>query len=260
MRKTLIPRNRSLFVVLFLLSFTVAFALTPQILAQQTYSQPMYGTHWPSHTIFVSVPDSPFAAQIDFQLAIDYWNQAQQWFLASYESNHLTAQYTLELAQPGQQAQVTVQYVPDTGQNWWGFTYSAGTRISIVLSRFAGVNYGTNYSLVALAEHELGHVLGLGDSCIRQDLMLGLCNGVLLGPDTAYYPSTLDLYAVYLQALTNGGYGNGDTVSLPAQIPYAAWVPNEMPVSEFSNSFLILVAALSVTVGICKRRLPFSFT
>jgi hypothetical protein len=251
MGKPLIPRNRFLFAVLFLLSFTVAFALSPLVSAQQ-YVQPMYSIAWPSHTILVSVPDDPAGAQISFQLAMDYWNQAQQWFLASYEPNHPTAEYTLELAQSGQHAQVTVQYVSHISEGWVAATYSSGRQISIAISLFSGVDYSVNYALVSVAEHELGHVLGLGDNCVREDLMFSSCGSGMM---SAHYPSTLDLYAVYLQAVSNGSYGTEDTVSLPAQIPYVAWLPNEMPVSEFSNSFIILVAALSVTVGICKRKL-----
>lgn len=54
-------------------------------------------------------------------------------------------------------------------------------------------------------EKELGHVLGLGDNCVASDLMFSFCNGVP-GTITAYLPSTLDLYAAYLQAISGNAY------------------------------------------------------
>jgi hypothetical protein len=90
-------------------------------------------------------------------------------------------------------------------------------------------------------EKELGHVLGLGDNCVASDLMFSFCNGVP-GTVTAKYPSTLDLYAAYLQAISGNAYGSGDTVSLPAQIPYKSWFFEEVP--EFPSPILLLTLIL----------------
>lgn len=220
------------------LSTVILLALgMPIVSAQTVYVQPMYSISWTSHTILVSVPASPSWAQADFMSAIQDWNEAQGWFLASYEPSHLTARYTLELAQPGQRPQVIVNYVSNLPNGWWAETSQDGTRISLVESHADG-----NVVLVA---HELGHVLGLGDNSISGDLER---SSNVHSP----YPSTLDLYGAYLQALCQC-YSQGDTVGLPAQIPYTVWVPNEKPIPEFSSPAFVLVSILLV-IGLTRRR------
>jgi hypothetical protein len=217
-------------------------AVIPLASAQQIYTQPMYTIAWTSKTILVSVPDDPAWAKQAFETAMQNWNQAQAWFLASYEPEHQDAKYTLELAENGQTPQVTVTYVPDKGQQWWGLTSLYGRAISIVLSRFG--NGYNGYSLERLAEHELGHTMGIYDNCVRLDLMYGTCNGILGSSILGNYPSTLDLYAIFQQAISNGGYAYGDSVTLPTQISYSTWSPNATPIPEFESPIAILIAAL----------------
>jgi hypothetical protein len=193
----------------------------PQATAQQTYTQPMLPIGWTSKTILVNVPTNPTWALDSIQQAMQDWNQAQTWFLSSYEPNHQNAMYTLQLAQTGQTAQVTVLYVSDTGQQWDGYTYDGFTKIAIVMSRYGPSNA---FDVEILAEHELGHVLGLADNCVNSDLMRGGCNNFLLYIANNY-PSTLDLYAVYLQVITGNSYGYGDSIILPTQIPFSTWSP-----------------------------------
>ena len=243
------PMKRKLYLAFFLL----LTAHSVPIVTQQTYTQPMYPINWTSSIILVSVPTSVGGVPQAFQQAMQWWNQAQTWFLASYEPGHPNAKYTLQLAQAGQFAQVSVQYVADTGQSWSGLTSDNGRLISVVISRFGyGPNQMPFFVLEVLAEHELGHVLGLQDNCLVNDLMRGDCGGFLLGIGNNY-PSTINLYGVYLQAISGDHYGYSDSISLPPQIPYSIWVPNKAPIPEFSNSYLPLVMALLMFVMIRKR-------
>lgn len=198
--------------------------LLGSVRGQGTYTQPMYSIAWTSHTILVSVPDEPSAGKDAFNLAVQVWNQAQLWFLQSYEPNHLSSIYTLRVAELGEVPQVAVQYVSSNPRGDWAITYAAGTRIAIVLSKF-GAN-PTALFLEPVSIHELGHVLGLGDNNVAGDIMRSE------GP-YPYSPSTLDLYAVYLQAVSGGSYGGEDIVTLPSQIPYTVWYPGAQPIPEF---------------------------
>ena len=242
------PLKRKLFLAFFLL---VTPAMVPLISAQQTYTQPMYPINWTSSIILVSVPTSLGGVPQAFKQAMEWWNQAQTWFLASYELNHTNARYTLQLAEAGQLAQVSVQYVSDTGQIWSGLTTKNGRLISIVISRF-GPNQMPSFALEVLAEHELGHVLGLQDNCLVNDLMRGGCGGFLFGIANNY-PSTLNLYGVYLQAVSGDRYGINDSITLPPQLPYSIWKPNEAPIPEFPDSYFPLVMASLMFVLIRTR-------
>jgi hypothetical protein len=216
-------------------------AFLPVVHGQQTLTQPMYQVSWTSKTLRIKVPDSPAWAKAGFQSAAEDWNQAQAWFLETYESNHPGAMYTLQIAQAGQAAQVTVQYVPNTGQDWSGLTSASGTQISIVISDFT-----PSEDTELVAEHELGHVLGLGDNSVSHDLMTSINH-------VGSYPSTLDLYAAYVEAVSGNAYGNGDTVSLPSQIPYLAWYYG-LAVPEFPSPILILFLVIPIVALKARRR------
>jgi hypothetical protein len=216
-------------------------AFLPVVHGQQTLTQPMYQVSWTSKTLRIKVPDSPAWAKAGFQSAAEDWNQAQTWFLKEYEPNHVTAMYTLQIAQAGQGAQVTVQYVANTGQDWDGQTSESGTRISIVISSF----YASEDAEI-IAEHELGHVLGLGDNKVSHDLETMIDH-------VGNYPSTLDLYSAYVQAVSGNAYGNGDTIRLPSQIPYLTWHPG-MVVPEFPVPTLLLFLVVSVLFILRKRK------
>lgn len=227
--------KRSFPLIIALVALTL---VVPLVMAQSVYVQPMYQVNWSSSTIVVSVPANPSWALDSFQQAIQDWNQAQTWFLASYEPTHQNAKYTLQLAEAGQTPQVTVYYVSNTGQQWEGQTSHFGTTVAIVLSLYPT---GDIHDVTELAEHELGHVLGLGDNCVKADLMSSGCNNL---PHVGPYPSTLDLYAAYVQAVSGDGYGNGNSVSLPLQIPYLIWHPT---VTQVSQTFTTTTASQPYT-------------
>src|SRR5208337_3971355 len=130
--------------------------------------------------------------------AIEIWNQAQAWFIQSYyPQNYPKDVFTLELASSGQTAQVTVQYVYTLPNGYWAETSQYGTKISMVISRA--------FQNSVLAAHELGHVLGLADNSIKGDLERS--SGVYQP-----YPSTLDLYGVFLHATRFGRFASANTV------------------------------------------------
>lgn len=74
--------------------------------------------------------------------------------------------------------------------------------------------------LLEVANHEVGHVLGLGDG-LRERFDLMDAAGVL---GTWSYPSTLDLYAVFLVAKGIQFYDYTE-IALPKGIPYMQWLP-----------------------------------
>jgi Matrixin len=233
---------RSYHLVIFLILVTL---FLPTVQGQQAYVQPMFQVSWTNRTIFISVPNSPASGKAAFEFAAQVWNQAQTWFMQSYEPNRPNAVYTLAIAQSGEVAQVTVQYSSSNPNDYWAVTSAEGTRISIILSKF-GTNPTTS-DLEPVAIHELGHVLGLGDNNIEGDMMRST------GP-YPYVPSTLDLYAAYLEAASGNSYGNGDTVRLPSQIPYLTWYPGEAAVPEFPVPALTVFVLISGVMFFLKAR------
>jgi hypothetical protein len=207
----------------------------------------MYDVEWTNRAILVNVPDSPSWAKEAFEAAVEIWNQAQQWFVAKYEANHLTDFHFLEIDETGQIAQVTVTYVSQLPNGWGAETGDYGRLITIALSIFDG---DSNPDMTPLAVHELGHVLGLGDNSIRGDIMWSQ------GPYPEY-PSTLDLYGAYLQFLTGNGYGSQDSVNLPSQIQYETWFPNvpvpDVTLPEFPNIFVAFASSLFLIALVGKR-------
>ncbi|MGA8856893.1 MAG: hypothetical protein WB643_06980 [Candidatus Bathyarchaeia archaeon] len=225
-------------IILIILLVLLALAF-PSVLAQQTYTQPMYEVQWTTHTLLVSIPDTLPDAKTSMLQAMDIWNKAQTWFIQSYYPNQPEAMFNLKAAQGGQ-VQVTVQYVSSLPNGWWAETTQSGTKISIVISHASGN--------VVIAAHELGHVLGLGDNSINGDLER---SSNVFSP----YPSTLNLYGVFLQAKCQC-YTYEDSISLPAQIPYTIWNPNLVVVPEFPNMLPVLVVAAlaSVIIPVKLRR------
>ncbi len=249
------------------------FAMLPLVQAQ-TYSQPMLGVSWATREILVSIPTSPSWAPATINTAIDDWNNAQLWFIHTYFPNQNGADFSLVGSENNTKSQVTIVYVPDSGQIWSGSTETptsgmiSNETILLVLSRLQ-----TSDDLVQVMEHELGHVLGLDHTQILTDLMSPSQEAYTGGERS--HPSTLNLYGVYL--LGKGcTFSTDDAVTLPAQIPYLEWYPaiqqpttnapqnvtpnNNCPSQKpFWNqpSFIFALAAASailVTVALLSRR------
>lgn len=229
---------RRIFFGLLLLLLTLG--LVP--FAQATsYIQPMLGRDWGKHTLIVSIPASPDWANSAISESLDAWNQSQEWFVHSWFPDHPDAIFTLKATTWS--PDITIRYVIDTGQSWNGQTSSDGRTVLIVLSRFSE---SYSYLVTHLASHELGHALGLWHTSISNDLMIAASR-----PGLAY-PSTLNLYAIYLEA--NGAtFQYGNTVTLPSTIPYIMWSPGILPVPEYSTPTLLAVIPLLLSVLMVKR-------
>lgn len=229
--------KHSLLVIVTAVVFLMAL---PQSLAQsQVYAQPMYEVHWTTQTLRISIPDTPAGAKLSMLEAMDIWNKAQVWFVQSFYPNHPEAVFTLKEAKGSSQAQVTVQYVDSLPRGWWAETTHYGTKIFIVIGHAPGN--------VVIAAHELGHVLGLGDNSIDGDLER---SGNVFLP----YPSTINLYGVFLQAECQC-YTDTDSISLPTQISYTVWDPSSAVIPEFPNMLpVLIVAALASLLGSSIQR------
>jgi len=224
------------------------FVLAPMANAQQSYAQPMLGVSTlTSHTLLVKIPTSPTWAYQAMVNAIVVWNQAQKWFTESYEPNHLDAIFILTPTN-GTYYVVNVQWVQDTGQSWFALTSANGQSIAIIISRLKPCHPCTGLTYNEMP-HELGHSLGLAD-------IVGSGNDLMYSNPETGYPSTLNLYAVYLEALGRS-FEYGDKLNLPAYIPYSHWNPSAVPVVEFPNSLpmlLISVLTLAIAMSLRKRK------
>jgi len=87
----------------------------------------------------------------------------------------------------------------------------------------------------------LRHALGLHENpSLTQDLMYYNQTG---GVGSVGYPTTLDLYAVFIVA-QYGGAEAGTIVTLPSNIPYTEWTYGDTPVPEFPNIFPVFASTL----------------
>lgn len=218
---------------LFFLLFLLALSLLP--LAQATsYVQPMLSRDWEKHTLLVSIPLSPSSYYPVIKKSLDVWNQAQKWFVESWFPTHPNAIFTLQpTSGPG--ADITIQYVQNAKQSW---TSANGRTISIVL--------GQASHLFTVTNHELGHALGLDHTSVSDDLM----NGKELS--SSPYPSTLNLYGVYLEA-AGSTFAYGDVVTLLSQIPYTEWFPGILPIPEYPAPALFGTVVLFAVLLLVKR-------
>jgi hypothetical protein len=200
----------------------IVFTVLP-IAQAQTYSQPLLGISWQTHTITIGIPDKPSWAAIGIEDAIADWNTAQLWFIQTYFPTQLDARITLTVAKNFSDSLVKVIYVADGGQFWTGNTEVpvsgpiVNETILVVVSRLTA-----SKDMVQVVEHELGHVLGLDHTAISVDLMYAAQDAYTGGEPS--HPSTLNLFGVFLLGM-GCGFSSGDLVSLPPQIPYLEWYP-----------------------------------
>ena len=222
--------KETLLLIIVSIAATVAM---PLVTAQQTYTQPMYTVDWgSSRTITLDIPAQPAWAYDELLEAIQTWNGAQQWFVASYYPNQKSAVFVLEPTN-NSNAMVEIVYVQTSivycgyppVSNTIGCTSESGRYVQFALPSLDS----------RIAAHELGHVLGLGDTPLSGDLMNFYRSDV--------NPSTLDLYAVFTVA-ESGAAQTGDSVTLPSTIPYMFWSYGMKPIPEFPSSSPVLLGVL----------------
>jgi len=217
----------------------------PFVTGQEVYTQTVYPSSsfdWSRHTIYMSIPSSPSWAHDVVNSSLKVWNDAQDWFLETYYPNMTYAKFTL-IEAPSAQVTVTFVQTSQTGTcgsvpagGWVGCTWLRGdhAQIKITLDRYAA---NLTMGLLETANHEVGHVLGLDDTPNGYDLMQ-------LNGGAYSYPSTLDLFAVFVVAKGTRFYDYAE-IALPKGIPYIQWLPgNSTSVPEFQNMLPILIAVM----------------
>ena len=234
-----------LFPFLYLILLMMSFSC---VQGQQIYGQPfLYDPAWQSHVITISAPTSPRWAYAVVLNSLQIWNKAQIWFVETWYPKSLKDVYTL--VPTSGPSQITINYVPDSGQLWNGDTlyHSNWASIQIVLSRYSPMKLdGLRFAV----DHELGHALGLGHTTAPpQDLMCVIFGGGReRNCDPTHrnvFPSTLNLYGVFLEAEGNH-YGPRDSAKLPSTIPYTIWPHDSVPLEFLATiplTILILATA-----------------
>lgn len=247
-----------------------------------TYTQTLSGGRWTQHTIYVYVDPTPTWAnltsegvmpnwaQLTVYQAIEIWNVAQDWFINSQKLNP-NGKYALAITESPSQAKIHISFPHNITakcgnlDEWTGCTTITmpswtirRAEIQLYIDTFAVLPFYTNdtHILRTIALHELGNSIGLWDmpstSPLKSDVMYPS------GDARRAYPSTLNLYAVYLIASNDLGPGTL-TVDLRSNIQYMQWQPHsailtpESPVPETTTPIVLLVFS-AVSCAIVTRR------
>jgi hypothetical protein len=235
--------------VCFLLFLTVlapAFAQNTNTYLSSTI--PLEGGRWNTHTITIQIPASPVRSHEAILWAMETWNSAQEWFATKYFPNSSTYKF-LEVISG---ASVTITYpkpsylVYCSGQWASGCTSypngvgGKGTKVTIAVQATQSGAELPQSEIQFIAEHELGHVLGIGHPKLPSDLMYPHTSIDIISP------STLDLYAVHYLITTKGTVPA--TITLPYDIPYIQSVIE--PIPEF-NMPLVIIGVTLVSCAFC---------
>jgi hypothetical protein len=227
-----------------------------------TYTIALEGGRWTRTTITVKIPQTPAEAHEAVIWAMETWNWAQEWFTKTYYSNN-SVRYTFVEANSSANVQFHFQttLVRCGAELASGCTkLSNGIGIAVTLDIAIMTGSSQDAAIEGIAEHEFGHVLGLGHTTIEDDLMCAptansSCSGTyIVNGRLQNAPSTLDLYAVHILAITNRLPAK---IMLPSNIPYVQWAVQ--PVPELTSNAIVFISALaSASLAVGLRRKCFS--
>jgi ribosomal protein L40E len=163
--------------------------------------------------------------------AMNTWNLAQEWFITTYmggigtpfvfyETNSTSeSMITVTFNQTSTESGDTLDQLGNTQIFYEGDSvgYFTRTTANISLDLTANGEPVSDTELQALATHEFGHALGLAHTTFSgNDLMNHFAPGY-----NVTFPSTLNLYAVYLLSKANNVRNLPQSpVTLPDNIPY----------------------------------------
>jgi len=218
--------------ILLLIVSLLAVTSGQNVFADSSSSQPLLGFTWPTHSIPVLINSSLPNATRSVRNAMLTWNLAQQWFITTYMSGVGTPILFYETNSSSDSiVRITFNQTQTTDDLGWtnsqefrdqqGVFVKVDVEISIDLAWKDGKAL-TDAELQTLATHELGHALGLDHTTFNtSDLM----NQV----PTVMFPSTLNLFAVYLLSRsTSVNDLPQQPVTLPGIIPYAMVSQDEL--------------------------------
>jgi hypothetical protein len=198
-----------------------------------SYVIPLERARWTSSMIQVYVSGGEAWQQNQTLQALQLWNQAQLWFNEEYFPN--SSVYTFEVGDASAPVQVTLLNSSTIVENILGWTdyHSKNGVMQSAKVRIAATN--SQYAVLVLSAHELGHVLGLGDDviCCKEDLM----NAFPITNNVSALPTTLDLYALHILATAN---------SIPSFVWLSNNIPYEtaLPTPHFSGSPVMISVSL----------------
>jgi len=193
-------------------------------LAQSVQVQPILGFSWPTHSIPVSINAPEPNARRAILNAMRTWNLAQQWFITTYMASQ-GAPFVFYETNSTFDSMVNVSFNGTQTMQYLGWTSS--DEFHDQQGNFRQVTVGITIDLIKqdgevvsdlelqrLATHELGHALGLDHTPLNP-------NDLMYPVPQVVFPSTLNLYAVYLLSeVTNMKDLPQQPVSLPGSIPY----------------------------------------
>ena len=205
--------------IIHLSMIILLLALIQAVSAEQSYSIDLIGVAFDHCQITLKIIPSGIEV-LDKAIgdAVSIWNDALKEFASLYGYDYLLK---IKLMMVNGTSDIVVRYVDDLGNACGDATlnYMLDGRIQKVEIKISRKCVDLNHSLaLTVAEHEIGHALGLGHTEYEEDLMYSRLRGFRK-------PSTLDLYAlsVIYEWIKDGEFHPPEAtkVELPRSITFA---------------------------------------